>query len=370
MSTEKPSGGRKSRVGLWILVIVLGLIVKCSVFVVHETEQAVVLQFGRPVRMIVGDRTPEELDSLQSWIDENAPGIVLSSGAGLYLKIPVLQQVRFFEDQILEYDDAPQPVVTMDKKHLEIDCYARWHIDNPLLFLQTVQTESEALSRLDDIIYSMLRQEIGRSSMSSIIRSTNEPVGLGEYVRLVSSVSTDSLNFLAVDSLGELIETISLVRVPAGQGRLSILNRVTERSAELALEYGIRIVDIRIKRADLPDENAAAVFNRMQAERNRISARYRAEGRRIAQTIRAETDLQVDSIMADAQRTALAIRGEADSTAAAIYADAYSMYPDFYTFMRSLEVISETVGSGSHLILGTADGGLLDYLTLPPGQLR
>ncbi|MBN1434188.1 protease modulator HflC [Candidatus Fermentibacterales bacterium] len=371
MASKERAQGRRSRVGLWALLVLAALLLKCSVFVVKETEQAVVLQFGRPVRMIVGERPPEELAQLQDWIDENSQGLVLSSGAGLYFKIPVLQQVRKFEDQILEYDDAPQPVVTMDKKHLEIDCYARWHIDNPLLFLQTVQTESEALSRLDDIIYSMLRQELGRSSMSNIIRSSNDPVGLGEYVRLVGSASmTDSLNYISLDAEGELIETISLVRVPQGQGRVSILDRVTSQSAELAREYGIEIIDVRIKRADLPDENAAAVFNRMQAERNRISARYRAEGRRIAQTIRAETDLRVDSIMANAQRTALNIRGQADSTAAAIYAAAYSVYPDFYTFMKSLEVLSETMDAGSALVLSTQDGSLLDYLTLPPGTLE
>ncbi|MCD4775069.1 MAG: protease modulator HflC [Candidatus Aegiribacteria sp.] len=347
---------------LFILMVVLG-----AFFTVSETEQAVILQLGNPVRVIVGNRTSEEIAELQEWIDENAPGVALSQGAGLYLKIPFLQQVKIFDDRILEYDDPPADVVTKDKKHLNVDCYARWRIQNPLLFLRRVRTENGALSRLDDLIYSMIRQELGKSNLIQIVRSTNEPIGLGDYVRLVNNVTySDSLEDIEIDEEGEIRETIKLVRMIPSQGRIAILRRVTSTCRSMAEDYGIYIVDVRIKRADLPEENQAAVFTRMQAERNRISNRYRAEGRRMSDVIIANTDLQVDSIRAEANRTALTIRGIADSTAAATYAEAYNSYPDFYSFVRSLETLEAVMGNSGSIIVGT--DGIFEYLVSNPGE--
>lgn len=347
---------------LFLLMIVLG-----AFFTVDEMEQAVILQLGNPIRVIVGDRTPEEMADLQAWIDINAPGVALSQGAGLYFKIPFLQQVEIFDDRILEYDDPPADVVTKDKKHIQVDCYARWRIANPLLFLRRVRSESGALSRLDDIIYSMIRQELGNSNLIQIVRSSNNPIGLGDYVRLVNNVTySDSLEDIEIDEQGEIRETIKLIRMVPSQGRLAIMQRVTETCRVMAEEYGIYIVDIRIKRADLPEENQAAVFSRMQAERNRISNRYRAEGRRMSEVIIANTDLRVDSINANANMSALTIRGIADSTAAAIYAEAFNSYPDFYSFIRSLEALETIIGESSSIIVGTE--GIFEYIVSEPGE--
>ena len=134
----------------------------------------------------------------------------------------------------------------------------------------------------------------------------------------------------------------------------------------MVADCGIHIVDVRIKRADLPEENQAAVFSRMQAERNRISNRYRAEGRRMSDVIIANTDLQVDSIRANANMRALTIRGIADSTAAAIYAEAYSSYPEFYSFVRSLETLETVMNRSSKVIVGT--DGIFEYLVSSPGR--
>jgi len=347
---------------LFALLVVLG-----AFFTVSETEQAVILQLGNPIRVIVGDRTPEEMAALQTWIDSNAPGVALSQGAGLYFKIPFLQQVEILDDRILEYDDPPADVVTKDKKHIQVDCYARWRIENPLLFLRRVRTENGAMSRLDDIIYSMIRQELGKSNLIQIVRSTNDPIGLGDYVRLVNNVTyTDSLEDIEIDSQGEIRETIKLVRMVSTQGRIAILERVTTTCRAMAEDYGIYIVDVRIKRADLPEENQAAVFTRMIAERNRISNRYRAEGRRMSDVIIANTDQQVDSIKANANMSALTIRGIADSTAAATYANAYNSYPDFYSFTRSLETLELLMGSSSSIIVGT--DGIFEYIVSNPGE--
>jgi len=346
---------------LLLLMVVLG-----AFFTVNEMEQAVILQLGNPIRVIVGDRTPEQMAALQAWMDVNAPGVALSQGAGLYFKIPFLQQVEIFDDRILEYDDPPADVVTMDKKHIQVDCYARWRIENPLLFLRRVRTENGALSRLDDIIYSMIRQELGNSNLIQIVRSTNTPIGLGDYVRLVTNVTySDTLQDFEIDEQGEIRETIKLVRMMPTQGRIAILERVTTTCRHMAEDYGIYIVDVRIKRADLPEENQAAVFSRMQAERNRISNRYRAEGRRMSEVIIANTDLQVDSIIAMANMSALTIRGTADSTAAAIYAEAFNSFPDFYSFIRSLEALETIMGESSRIIVGTE--GIFEYIVSEPG---
>jgi len=352
-------------VALFALMVILG-----AFFTVSETQQAVILQLGNPVRVIVGDRTPGEMAALEAWMAENAPGVALSSGAGLYFKIPLLQQVRMFDDRILDYDDPPADMVTMDKKHVQIDCYARWRIENPLLFLRSVQSESGAMSRLDDIIYSMIRQEVGRSNLIHLVRSTNDPIGLGEYVWLVNAVTaTDTLEDVVMDASGDIVEVERLVRVPIGQGREALLAEVTAACREMAASYGIHIVDVRIKRVNLPPENQAAVFARMQAERNRISTRYRAEGMRMSNIIIANTDLRVDSILASANMQALTLRGVADSTAAAIYADAYGGHSDFYRFTRSLETLESVLGDGSgRIVVGT--DGIFEYLVSEPGSMR
>ncbi|MCK5784988.1 MAG: protease modulator HflC [Candidatus Sabulitectum sp.] len=353
-----------------VVVLVVTMILFGAFFVIKETEQAVILQLGEPIRVIVGNRTPEELAVLELWMTENAPGVAISSGAGLYFKVPFLQQVRVFDDRILEYDDDPSDVVTRDKKHLQVDCYARWRIQNPLLFLQSVQSVYAASSRLDDVIYSVLRQEIGRSDLIHIVRNTNDPVGIGEYVRLVNNVTyTDTTEAgILMNDAGEVIEVIRMIRIPPGQGREVILSRVTESTRLMTAEYGIYVVDVRIKRADLPLANQQAVYTRMQAERNRISTRYRAEGHRMAQTILAETNLRVDSISSLADRSALGIRGTADSTAAAIYAGAYESYPDFYRFMQSLEALDNIMDANDEVVLSTT--GIFQYFATPPGSMR
>jgi membrane protease subunit HflC len=350
------------------VVIFALLVFMGAFFTVSETEQAVILHLGKPVRVIAGNRTPEERAELEAWMAENAPGVELSYGAGLYFKIPILQEARILEDRILEYDDEPADVVTKDKKHIQVDSYARWRIINPLLFITSIRTEAAARSRLDDIIYSVLRQELGKSNLIHIVRSTNDPVGLGSTVMLVDNVTySDSARDLLMSD-GELMEVIRLVRVPPDQGRTNLLERVAESCDVLTRQYGIEIIDVRVKRADLPPENQAAVFVRMQAERNRISTRYRAEGHRIAQTILAETDLKVDSIQANARMTALGIRGQADSSAAAIYAGAYEAYPDFYRFSRSLEMLQDVLAEDDQIVVSTE--GVFHYFVSNPGEIR
>jgi modulator of FtsH protease HflC len=264
----------------WIMGIgVLLVIASRTLYAVSETEQVVVTQLGRPVRLV---QTP-----------------------GLHLKVPFLQQLTFFEDRLLDYDAAPAPVITRDKKNLVVDNYAKWQIQDPLKFLQTVQNEAGAQARLDDIIYSKVREQLG---------------------------------------LHDLVEVIATKRAP-------IMQAVTTGSHEASTAYGIGVIDVRIKRADLPPENAQAVYGRMRTEREREAKRYRSEGQEEALKIRAESEKQKMILLAEAYEQEQAIRGEGDAAAMRVYAEAFQHDPDFFTFTRTLEAYRKSLKGKTTVLL-------------------
>ena len=260
-----------------LLVVIIGA--RAMFFTVEEGQQAIVLQLGRPIS---GVKQP-----------------------GLQWKTPFIQQVRYFDKRVLEYDASARPIITKDKKTLVVDNFAKWQIINPLKYLQTVRTEEGAQARLDDIIYSELRVDLARKD-------------------LVDIVSKD---------------------------RSLIMEQVTERADEKARDYGIRIADVRIKRADLPPENEKAVFGRMQAERQRIARQYRSEGQEQALKIRAETDKEKTILLADAYQKEQQIRGQGDARAVTIYAEAFEKDPEFYGFLRTLEAYKKSLNTGTTLLL-------------------
>jgi membrane protease subunit HflC len=311
---------------LAIVILLVVILLGSALFVVDETQQAVVTFFGEPVRVIYGSLPPDLIadfeEAIKNYEQEKDTELRIKKGAGLYTKIPFLEKVILLEDRILEYDAEPTDIVTKDKKHLLVDNFARWRIVNPLLFVQAVRTENQAQSRLDDIIYSVLREELAKSNLVEIVRTENIP------------------------ALEEQIST----------GREAIMDAVTKKADKTARQYGIQVIDVRIKRADLPKENLNAVFNRMRAERDRISKRYRSEGEEEAAKIRAETDRDVKIILAEAYKEAEAIKGRGDGKAAAIYAEAYSTHEEFYKFLQSLEAIELSSSAKDQLIMSTSDG--------------
>ena len=259
-------------------------------FKVLEYTQVVVTQFGEPVRTI--------------------------TEPGLYMKLPdPVQRVTIFDKRLLDYDADGNAIDTEDKKILILDNYARWRIVDPLLFMQALRTENEAIARLDDIVYSELRKELGQHDLVDVV-STN---------------------------------------------RAAIMALVTERSDVAARQYGISVVDVRVKRADLPPENEAAVFNRMRAERAREAKTYRSEGEEEALKIMAETDLEAATISAEAYETAQGIRGEGDAEALAIYAAAYKNAAGFFEFTRSLEAYEKSLDERTVLVL-PPDSEFFKYL--------
>jgi len=248
-------------------------------FQIGEWQQGVLLQFGRPVRTVLEP--------------------------GLNFKMPFIQNVVYFEKRLLEYDASARELITIDKQQLLVDNYSRWRIIDPLKFYQTVLTIEGAQSRLDDIIYSNLREAIGRATMRDI-------------------VSGD---------------------------RVELLAQVTANSNARAAAYGVEVVDVRIKRADLPEKNEQNVFSRMRTERERQAKKFRAEGEEEARKIRSASEKQRRILLAEAKRTAEITRGEADAKAAAVYAEAYEQDPEFYAFVRTLEAYRKTLDRQTTIVL-------------------
>ncbi len=295
-----------------------------ATFRMGEDEQAIITRFGDPVRIIAGSDIPgqsdtQRIEKIQRWLKEEGKDIAVGSGAGLYFKMPFIDSVKVIPDTWLELDSAPKETPTKDKKRIVLDTYGRWRIDNPLQYLTTVVTKNGALSRLDDKVYSVTREHVGKNNLVEIVRSTNTPLETTE------------------DRTHDVIK----------YGREQIMKDITTDSNNEVAEYGVRFADVRIKRADLPASNAQSVYQRMEAERVRIAKGYRSEGEEMAMGIRADADKQKDVILADAYRQAQEIRGEGDALATKIYAQAYSQDPQFFNLWKTLDGYKATFGQES-----------------------
>jgi membrane protease subunit HflC len=275
-----------------ILVIGIVIVLVGSLFTVDETEQVIVTQLGKYVRTV--------------------------SESGLGFKIPFLQKVHKFEDRVLEYDAAAAPIITSDKKHLVIDNYARWRIVEPLKLYETVRDETGAQARLDDIVFSEIREELARHTLTEIVSVNRE----------------------------------------------AIMEKVHKQCDNKAREYGVEVMDVRIKRADLPAEVAHSVYARMKAERQRIAKKYRSEGEEEAVKIRAATDKEKTIMLADSYRDAEKLKGEGDAEAIKIYAEAFEKDPEFYAFVRTLDAYKKSLRRDTTIIL-SSDSELFQYLSPP-----
>ena len=279
---------KRLSIAIFSLVI---LFVLSTIIVVDETEQVVILQFGKPVKTI---KEP-----------------------GLNFKLPApIQVLNSFEKRLLEYDVPPEEILSRDKKSLIVDNYVRWRIVDPLLFLQTVRAIPTAKTRLDDIVYSELRQELGNHDMHEIITEARE----------------------------------------------FIMEKVTLASNEETNKYGIEVIDVRIRRVDLPRENEASIYARMEAERKRQANKFRSEGEEEAQKIRAATDRDKTVLLAEAYKTSQQIRGEGEAEALDIYAVSFSKDPEFYEFIRTLETYEKVIDKKTTLVL-PGDSKLFKALT-------
>ena len=299
-----------------IIVIVLLIVLASALYTVKETEQVVITQFGRPVGSPI-------------------------TKAGLHLKVPFIQTANYFEKRLLEWDGSPNQVPTSDKKYIWVDCFARWKIVDPLRFMQSVSTETEAHARLDNIVDAAIRDLITKNLLIEVIRSSNREMELSE----------EEKELLAIE---EAAVQISL-------GREEITREILKQASVMVPQYGIDLVDVRIKRINYVEEVRQKVYERMISERQRIAAQYRSEGQGKRAEIEGEKEKELQRITSEAYRTAQEIIGKADGEAVSIYANAYNRDPEFYSFLRTLESYRTTLNNSSWLLL-TTESDYLKYL--------
>ena len=294
-------------VSFLIIIIVLAL-ASGALFIVDETKQIVITQFGKPV------------------------GEPITS-AGLHFKVPFIQQAHYFEKRLLEWDGDPNQIPTKDKKYIWVDTMARWKIVDALKFLQSVGNELSASSRLNDIINSATRDAVTGNLLVEAVRDSNrilESKDLGED----AIVSEEAL---------ERIET----------GRQKLTRAILEKAKVLAPQYGIEIMDVRIKRINYVEEVRNKVYDRMIAERKRAAEKYRSEGFGKSAEIEGQTGKELKLITSEAYRQAQSIVGKADAEAINIYAGSYEQNPEFYSLLKTLETYKDTIDENSMLILTT-----------------
>ena len=294
-----------------IVVLIVLVVAGSSLYTVDETEQVVITQFGKVKRVV--------------------------QEAGLHFKMPIIEQVNYYEKRILEWDGKAEEIQTSEKLLIWVDCFARWRIADPLLFRTAVGREEIAQGNLDDTINGAVKNQIANYTLLDAVRTTNREMMMMEG--------------LEGQEAGEVVK----VEI----GRDEIVKKVLAEAKPFALEeYGIDIVDIRIKRINYVQEVRESVFERMIAERRQIAAKYRSEGEGEAMEIAGSKERKEKEIISEAYKEAEVIRGKADAEAIKIYAEAYLKDPEFYSFLETLKSYEANLGKGTVVILSSGS----DYL--------
>lgn len=309
---------RTNKVIPLIALLVAGIIVAFqSFYVLDETKQAVITQFGKPI----GDAVTEP---------------------GLKVKVPFLQKAIFFEKRYLEWDGDPNQIPTKEKKFIFVDCYARWHITDPLQFYKRLTNERGAQSRLDDIIDGETRDQVASHILEEVVRNTNRQADTSAKI---SEIIEDSLSRISV-------------------GRQRIQNVIQAKANEETKELGIELLDFRFKRINYVEDVRERVYDRMKSERIRIADKFRSEGEGEASRINGEKERELNQIQSEAYKQAETIKGDADAEAARIYAEAYNRSRssvELYSFIKSMETFKATFDSSTTIVLST-NSDLYRYL--------
>jgi len=301
---------------IYALIIVVIFFLLGAVYVVDETEQVVVTQFGKAIGKPKKD-------------------------PGLYFKIPIIQQANYFPKNLLEWDGDPGQIPTLDKTFIWVDTFARWKIVDPLKFFETANNVYGALGRLDDIIDAAVRNFITSYPLIETVRMTNRELDTFEA---------------GIDEVKELS--------PLGEvktGRAKITKGIMESSQPKLAKFGIELVDVKIKRLNYVEEVQRSVYQRMIAERKQIAEKFRSEGKGEARKIEGDKEKEMKRITSEAYRKAQEVKGKADAEATKIYAQAYGRDPDFYSFINTLDIYKETLDKDSTLVLST-DSEFFKYM--------
>jgi len=304
---------------LFVGAVLVGLLVVLdSAYVVSETNQVVITQFGEPIGGAV-------------------------NSAGLHFKMPFIQKANYFDKRWLEWDGDPNQIPTRDKKYIWVDTYSRWRISDPLVFFQRVRDERGAHSRIDDIVDGETRNEIAKFDLIEIVRTSNRTFEITEDAALL-----------------DFSEVVGKIQT----GRDKIARLILENSAKITPTFGVELKDVQIKRVNYVDEVQRKVFDRMIAERKRIASKYRSEGDGKSAEIRGQKERELKRIVSEAYRKAQETKGKADAEATKIYAQAYNLDPEFYQFLKTLETYRTALEKETWLILST-DSEFLKYLKGP-----
>jgi len=295
-----------------VLVILIGF---ASAYIVDETEQVVVTQFGK----VVGKTKVE---------------------SGLYFKVPFIQNTTYFPKNLLEWDGDPGQIPTLDKTYIWVDTFARWRIVDAIKFFQTVNNTVSAQGRLDDIIDPAVRNLITENKLIETVRKSNRELDTYEI------------------GLEDIKERISY---KIKTGREEITNKILKQAQPKLSKFGIEIVDVKIKRINYVEQVRNSVYSRMIAERKQIAEKFRSEGKGEARKILGEKERDLKKITSEAYRKAQVIKGKADAESTKLYAEAFGVDPEFYSFTQTLELYNSALDKESSLVLST-DSELFKYL--------
>lgn len=332
-----------TRILILIILVIVLICLYSSMYVIDQTEQAVITQFGAPVRVIINPIEGREKEQILAELKDkySDEGIAIAVGAGLRFKIPFIQSVRRLERRLLRWNGYPEQIPTKDKKYIWVDSTARWHIKDPLQFLRSVDTEEQAHAKLDDVIDSSTLNSITKRDLIEVVRTDNRQMRVAEE---------------------ELRETIMVGQV--SEGRPKIVAEITEASRKACLEYGIGIhrSGVLIKGLTYVEDVKLKVEDRMIEERQRIAKKYISEGEGEYEKIMGDKEREVKTILSEAYRKAKIIEGQADANATQIYAKGFEKDPEFYRYWKTLELYEEYIGGEkTRLILGT-DNPLLNLI--------
>jgi membrane protease subunit HflC len=297
-----------------VILIAVAALIYNAAYIVNETEQVVITQFGR----IIGDPKKDP---------------------GLKFKIPFIQTANYFAKNLLDWDGDSGQIPTLDKTFIWVDTFARWKIVDPIKFFQTVNNRFNAIGKLNDIIDPAVRNFITSNSLIEAVRKSNRRLETAE---------------IGPEGKDRVYATIST-------GREKITEGILVQAQPKLAPFGIELVDIKIKRINYVEEVRKSVYGRMIAERNQIAEKFRSEGKGEAQKILGDKERDLQEISSKAYRAAQEIKGKADAEATAIYAESYGADPEFYSFVQTLEIYSESMNNSNTLILST-DSEFLKYL--------
>ena len=307
----------KSKGVIVVILVALAVLAYSSAYTVDETEQVVITQFGR----IVGEPV---------------------TSPGLKFKVPFIQKANYFNKNLLSWDGDPGQIPTLDKTFIWVDAFARWKIVDPIKFFQTVNNRFSAIGKLNDIIDPATRDFITSHRLIEAVRKSNRELDIDKFGR--------------EDEQSDERPTYRIT-----MGREKITEGILQQAQPKLEQFGIELVDVKIKRINYVEEVRQSVYDRMIAERKQIAEKFRSEGKGEAQKILGEKERELKRITSGAYREAQEIKGKADAEATRLYAQAFGVDPDFYSFTRSLDLYSESLGKNSSLVLST-DSEFLKYL--------